>query len=332
MSEPPLVSVITPSYNQAEYLENTIRSVLAQHNDKQTSYNLEYLIVDGGSDDGSQDIIQKYTSDLTWWVSEPDAGQADAINKGFQKSRGEIVSWLNSDDLYLPGAIAGVVQAMQENPQAGMAYGDAIAIDSNGKPLNKWTFGNWGLAELMRFRIICQPAVFIRRSILEQAGALDISYHYMLDHKFWLQIARISSIVHIPETWAAARIHASAKNVNLAYRFGEETFRILDWMKIQPDLAPLEKANRRKIEAGAWRLNARYLLDGNLPMPALKAYLQALLRDPLFALKHWHRMVYAILCLFGGQGMADWYFRLRPSHQPLLKDFPGSENWPGISI
>lgn len=128
MSEPPLVSVITPSYNQAEYLENTIRSVLAQHNDKQTSYNLEYLIVDGGSDDGSQDIIQKYTSDLTWWVSEPDAGQADAINKGFQKSRGEIVSWLNSDDLYLPGAIAGVVQAMQENPQAGMAYGDAITM------------------------------------------------------------------------------------------------------------------------------------------------------------------------------------------------------------
>jgi glycosyltransferase involved in cell wall biosynthesis len=332
MSEPPLVSVITPSYNQAEYLELTIRSVLAQLPDKQAGFNLEYLIVDGGSDDGSQDIIQKYATHLAWWISEPDSGQAEAINKGFLKSRGEIIAWLNSDDLYMPGAIARAVHSMQKNDNAGMLFGDAIAIDSTGQPLNKWTFGNWGLAELMRFRVICQPAVFIRRTVLEQAGMLDISYHYMLDHKFWLQIARVSPILHIPETWAAARTHAGAKNVNLAYQFGEEIFRILDWVKTQPDLAPLEKANRRKIEAGAWRLNARYLLDGNLPTPALKAYMQALLRDPAFALKHWHRMVYAVLCLLGGQRMAGWYFRLRPNRQPSLTEFAGLANWPGISI
>jgi glycosyltransferase involved in cell wall biosynthesis len=154
----PLVSIVTPSYNQAAYLEATINSVLAQD-----FAPLEYLIVDGASQDGSPQIIQRHTGRLAWWISEADRGQAEAINKGFQHAKGEIVAWLNSDDVYLPGAIQSAVNALQANPQAGMVYGDAITIDPAGRPLNRLAFGDWGLFDLMNFRVVCQPAVFMRR-------------------------------------------------------------------------------------------------------------------------------------------------------------------------
>ncbi len=107
----PLVSIITPSYNQVQYLEDTIQSVI-----QQDYPNIEYIVVDGGSTDGSLEVIERYKNKLAWWVSEPDQGQADAINKGFRKASGEIIAWLNSDDLYLPGAISSAVELFQENP------------------------------------------------------------------------------------------------------------------------------------------------------------------------------------------------------------------------
>ena len=175
-----LVSIITPSYNQASYLEQTILSAIEQDYSP-----LEYLIVDGGSEDGSLEIIRKYAGRLAWWVSEPDAGQAEAINKGLARARGEIVAWLNSDDLLLPGAVARAVSALEANPELGMVFGDAISIDARGKPLNRLAFNDWGLPEFMRFRIICQPAAFMRKATLDRAGYLDPSFHYLLDPE-WL--------------------------------------------------------------------------------------------------------------------------------------------------
>ena len=306
MSGLPLVSIVTPSYNQAAYLESTIRSVLDQDYTP-----LEYLIVDGGSTDGSLEIIQKYAGRLAWWVSEKDSGQAEAINKGLQRANGEIVAWLNSDDLYLPGAIQGAVRAFQEDPNLGMVYGDAITVDPEERQLNRLAFKDWGLKDLMGFRIICQPAVFMRKAVLEKTGCLDPSYHFMLDHLLWIKIARLAPIRHVPTPWAAARHHPEAKNVAQAPGFGEETFRILEWMETQPDLARLISEDRKRVEAGAYRLKARYLLDGDQPGPALKAYWQATLASPGFALKHWHRMVYAGLSLVGGKGLAGWYYRLK---------------------
>lgn len=323
----PLVSIITPSYNQAAYLEYTIQSVLSQDYAA-----IEYILVDGGSTDGSLDIVRKYAHKFAWWVSEPDRGQAEAINKGLMRSSGEVVAWLNSDDLYLPGAVSGAVEALQRNPRAGMVYGDAVTIDPSGCPIKVLRFPDWGLEQLMGFRIICQPAVFMRRSALEQAGFLDTSYQYMLDHHLWLRIAEISAIAHIPQMWAAARHHPAAKNVAQPSEFGRETLRLLEWMRSKPSLSQMVKRNRRQVKAGAYRLNGRYLLDGGMPAKALRAYGQALLAQPGFALKHWHRMLFAIFSLIGGGGLATWYYRFRRVQSPVLDFEPGIVEWPGLCL
>jgi hypothetical protein len=299
-SNTPLVSIVTPSYNQAAFLEQTLRSVLAQDYEP-----IEYLVVDGASSDNSVEIIKRYGDRLAWWVSEPDAGQAQAINKGLKRAGGEIIAWLNSDDLYLPGAISQAVARMQANPELGMVFGDAITIDVQGRPISKLAFNDWGLVELMRFRIICQPAVFMRRSVLENAGLLDSSYHMMLDHHLWIRIARLAPIQHEPSLWAAARHHPQAKNVAQAEEFSRETLRLLDWMQTQPDLAPLVARQRKKVLGGAYRLSARYLLDGGKPGAALRQYGRALLAWPGFGLKHWQRMVYAVFSLAGIHRVPD---------------------------
>jgi hypothetical protein len=326
----PLVSIITPSYNQAAYLDATIRSVFAQDYAP-----LEYLIVDGASRDGSLQIIQRYAGRLAWWVSEPDSGQAEAINKGFQHARGEIVAWLNSDDVYLPGAVRSAVDALKAHPQAGMVFGDAVTIDPAGRPLKRLAFGDWGLQELMNFRVICQPAVFMRRALLEEAGYLDASFHYMLDHHLWLRMARLASIQHIPQLWAADRHHPEAKNVAQAAGFGQETLRLVDWMRSQPDMAARLRADRRHVLGGAYRLRARYLLDGGQPSGALLSYFKALWFWPAYAWQHKNRMAYALVRWLGGARTADWFARRAPTssdRQPQLAGLPGIQNWPGLSL
>jgi len=310
MPSSPLVSIVTPSYNQSDFLEPTIRSVLAQDYER-----IEYLIVDGASSDSSVEIIQRYAelaSDrIVWWVSEPDSGQSEAINKGFKQATGEIIAWLNSDDLYLPGAVSQAVALMQANPDLGLVFGNAITIDVRGQPLNKLTFDipeKWGLAELLRFHIICQPAVFMRRSVLEKAGFLDSKYHFMLDHHLWIRIASLAPIQYTgscrntspsnafePGLWAAARHHQAAKNVAQAEQFGEETLAVLDWAQTQPHLRPMIANDRRRVFGGAYRLNARYLLDGGSPGSALRSYWRALFFWPRYTLRHWHRILYALL-------------------------------------
>ena len=136
----PLVSIITPSYNQAAFLEQTIQSVLDQD-----YLNLEYIIVDGASSDGSQQIIKKYEGRLAWWVFEPDHGQAEAINKGLSRANGTFAAWLNSDDYYLPGAITTAVAALGSAPETGLVYGDVLAVDGEGHKINTLRYKDWNL-------------------------------------------------------------------------------------------------------------------------------------------------------------------------------------------
>jgi glycosyltransferase involved in cell wall biosynthesis len=355
----PLVSIITPSFNQAAFLEQTVQSVLLQEMDE--TFEIEYGVIDGASTDGSIEIIQRYAAQsfefsaigsghlaqssqftahgIDWWISESDRGQAEAINKGFRRARGEFVAWLNSDDLFLPGAVRKAVGVLQANPELGMVYGDAITIDASGYPLNKLSFGEWGLRELLGFRIICQPAVFMRRSVLEsvaaQSGYLNLDYHFMLDHHLWLRVARQAPIQHIPLPLAAARQHAGAKNVRQAAGFSQETGRILEWMQTQPNLAAIFYANRRYILGGANRLQARYYLDGDQPVEALKYYTHALWYSPHYALKHYHRMIYALLCLVGAKKLADRILRPASAQRKRLSvppELQAVKNWPGLNL
>jgi len=306
MSDLPLVSIVTPSFNQAPFLEQTIRSVLEQDYPR-----IEYMIVDGGSTDGSVDIIRKYADRFAWWISEKDSGQAEAINKGLRRARGEIVAWLNSDDVYLPGAVSAAVQAFEQKPQAGLVYGNVLAVDEMNRPLNLLRYGDWGLAGLMEFRIIGQPSVFMRHQVLEQTGFLDPSYHFLLDHQLWLRLAQIAGMDYLPKTLAEARFHRESKNVARAAEFGEEIHRIVNWMGVQPDLALLFSKNEARIHAGAARLEAFYLLDGGQPAASLRAYGQALRLHPPTALKDWKRIALVLLSLLGLGRIGHLYRRLR---------------------
>jgi glycosyltransferase involved in cell wall biosynthesis len=304
---PPLVSIVTPSYNQAAYLEQTMRSVLEQ------SYpNVEYLVADGGSTDGSLEIIRKYAGRLAWWVSEPDRGQADGINKGLQRATGEIVAWLNSDDLYRPDALAQVVEFFRVNPEVGLVYSDVESIDAGGERINVMRYGDWGLADLMAFRIIGQPGVFMRRPALAQAGGLDLDYQYLLDHQLWLRIANQTPILHAPGViWASARYHPGAKNIAQGARFGEEAYRIARWLETDPAFRGVFAQNRRKIWAGAHRFNAFYALDAGLPGRALQAYWKAWWLAPGLVLADWRRVLYALLGPLAPQGLRRAYLERR---------------------
>lgn len=323
----PLVSIVTPSYNQAEFLEDTIQSVLAQD-----YLNIEYIIVDGGSDDDSVEIIKKYQSKLAWWVSEADKGQASAINKGMAKTQGEIVAWLNSDDLYLPGAVSEAVASFQANPQAKFVFGNAITIDAEGYPLKELIFPDWGLEDLAGFRIICQPAVFMRREAFQSVDGLNPDYHFMLDHQLWLRIATLGPIKHEGMSWAAARHHGAAKNVSQAAAFGRETLEVLDWMQHQEDLGSVVEKNQRKVKAGAYRLNARYLLDDGQFKAALKSYSKAFMNQPLYTARHWHRIVYACLGVLGVKNLDKLYSRYQASQRPELSSLDHLSGWPGLSL
>ncbi|RJP50939.1 MAG: glycosyltransferase [Anaerolineaceae bacterium] len=289
-----LVSIITPSYNQASYLEQTILSVLNQDYPR-----IEYIVVDGASTDGSVEIIRKYESRLADWVSEKDRGQADAINKGFARTTGEIIAWLNSDDYYLQGAIRAVVKVFEEHPDVVLVYGNMLAVDEAGRTFNTLNYKQLTLEDLLCFQIIGQPAVFMRRSALQKTNGLDSSFHFLLDHLLWLQIAKLGEILHVDQTWSAARYHAEAKNRAKAAEFGREAFRILETVAQDKDLAPILVKVSRRAHASAHRVDSRYLLDSSQPAKALSAWMRALFIHPPTALARMNILVSSILNLLG---------------------------------
>lgn len=289
-----LVSIITPSFNQASYLEQTILSVLNQDYPR-----VEYIVIDGGSTDGSVDIIMKHAGRLAYWASNKDRGQADAINKGLIHATGDIVAWLNSDDYYLPGTIRAAVKTFEENPDIVLAYGNMLSVDEHGRTFNTLSYKQLTLGDLLCFQIIGQPAAFMRHYALTKTGGLDSNFHYMLDHHLWIRMAQQGRILHVDQTWAAARYHTAAKNRAQAVEFGRDAFRILDWVTGNQSLAPVLARVNRRARASAHRVNARYLLDGNQPRAALSAWTKALFIHPPTALARMNILVSSILNLLG---------------------------------
>jgi len=302
----PIVSIITPSFNQARYLEQTIQSVLTQDYP-----HIEYLVLDGGSTDSSVELIKKYEDRFAYWISEKDSGQAEAINKGLSRAKGQIIAWLNSDDYYLPYTVSAVVRVFEENPDLVMVYGNMLAVDEQGQTINLLKYKQLSLEDLLCFQIIGQPSTFFRRTALEKAGLLDTSLHFLLDHHLWLRIAQQGEILHVPQTWSAARYHAGAKNRAKAAEFGREAFRILDWVKSQPGLMEAVSRVERRARASVQRVDARYLLDGGKSLSALKAWIRALLIHPPTALARMNIFVSAILNLMGLGKVRDLFLRRR---------------------
>ena len=310
----PLVSIITPSYNQARFLEATLRSVLDQDYP-----NIEYLVVDGASSDGSEEIIRRYAGRLAWWVSEKDAGQSEAINKGLRRARGEFIGWLNSDDIYLPGAVSAAVTVFRSHPEAGLIYGDALAIDADGKPFNLMRARQYTVSELMAFKIICQPAAFMRRSVLEAVGYLNPSYHLLMDNLLWMSMAQKAPIVYAPQTWAAARYHDQAKNRTRGAAYGREARVLIDDLNSRKEFAENFRSDRQRILAGVERFDAFYLTDAGQPAAALRAYARAFRLHPGTALGDWKHIMLAFFSLLGFQKVRAWYDHVRTRRLHLEK-------------
>lgn len=302
----PLVTIVTPSYNQANFLEAAICSVL-----EQDYPNIEYFVIDGGSTDDSLNIIKKYSKHIGWWVSEKDSGQADAINKGLKRARGEFVAWLNSDDLYQSGAISSAVDAFQANSQAAVVYGDAWSVNAEGSPFNFMKSRQYTLVDLLAFCIITQPAAFMRRSVLVSAGYLDPIFHYILDHHLWIRMARLAPVVYIPQTWASARYHEQAKNRRSSDGFVREAAALMEDLQKDPQYSDIITGHERYIFAGVNRFKAFYLTESGKSWEALGMYAKSFWLYPAVPLHDWKHVIYAGLSLLSMKKLRGLYEKLR---------------------
>lgn len=219
----PIISIITPSFNQGQFLAETIESVISQEGD----FSIDYIIVDGGSSDNSVDIIKHYDALLhngKWpvkclgvtyrWVSERDNGQTDALIKGFSMATGEIFAWLNSDDVYLPGALQTAVDHFRDHPDTGLMYGNADYVDSSGAIVGSYRTAEFDLDKLASANIICQPAAFFRKEAFEAVGGLDESLHFAMDYDLWVRIGRHFTCHHLSSPIATYRLHETSKTIN----------------------------------------------------------------------------------------------------------------------
>ncbi len=211
MNDWPKISIVTPSFNQAVFLERTIQSVLSQDYP-----NLEYIIIDGGSTDGSVDIIKKYAGKLAYWVSEKDNGQTHAINKGFRRASGDIVASLNSDDEYCPGALKTVARTFMEDKELDVVFGNRLTIDENENILRDDRHTRYTFAALVLYgMIISQPAAFWKRRLLEQFGYLDESMRFAMDYEFFCRIGEHIKTKHVRMHFAKFRRQSSSKTSNI---------------------------------------------------------------------------------------------------------------------
>ncbi len=283
----PLVSIVTPSYNQGRFIRETIESVLSQ--DYQP---VEYLVFDGGSTDETLQVLRSY-GDRFFWVSEKDKGQSNAINKGWRRARGEILAWLNSDDIYLPGAISKAVVFLRDHTEYGAVYGEGYHIRENGEIIERYPTEPFSRNRLTETCFICQPTVFIRSRVLREVGLLDESLRYCMDYDLWFRIAQRYQWGYLPEYLACTRFYGGTKTLGQKVQVHRE---ILDMVhrheKTIPPLwvygyahALLEKRISRATPWG----NALFILG--LIGVSLREFLRYDRRVPLAEWKRWRGWV-----------------------------------------
>ena len=277
----PRLSIITPSYNQGQFLEQTIRSVLSQ------GYpNLEYIVMDGGSTDSSLEIIQRYADKFSYWTSQPDNGQAEAINEGFRFATGKYIAWINSDDLYLPGCLQKAVDALEANPTAVMAFGQVEVINEQGKKIAMFRPVTYIFNDLLTYKtIVPQQAAVFRRSMLAETGVLNTNLHFALDHEFFLRIGERYPVISLPDVMAQYRLSKINKGTIQRSSWAAEFVQIVDHFFREPAAQEKYAALQAQAYAGAHYKGAGILLDDGFYAQARQWYRIAAQYHPDFLLK-----------------------------------------------
>ncbi len=307
----PLVSVVTPTFNQAEFLRDTLESVLTQDYP-----NIEYLVLDDGSTDETPGILSEYTGRLEW-ESQANMGQTPTINKGWERSHGDIITWLNSDDTFLPGAVGKAVNYFQQHPNIDIVFGDSLFTSADGSPIepSKPQAG----FDYSRFVAEChnpipQPSAFIRRSVIENIGLLDPGYYYFMDWDFWLRAGLDHSIAYFPELLSTYRLHEASKTVAQAVKAAPELEYMYRKFFALPNLREEIRCLEREAMMNMFFTSAEYYLQGGsrraarrMAIKTLQTYPGAFLRPVVV-----HKFLYCFLAdrpLY--QGSRDTYYRAR---------------------
>jgi glycosyltransferase involved in cell wall biosynthesis len=293
----PLVSIVTPTYNQADFLRDTLESVLDQDYEQ-----IEYQVIDDGSTDTTPDILAEYSNRLNVERHE-NCGQTPTINKGWERAQGDILTWLNSDDTFLPGAVAKAVDYLEAHPAVGIVFGDTLFTRPDGEPIER-SKGRKGF-DYLNFVLCCenpipQPSAFIRRSVIEDIGLLDTSYYYFMDWDFWLRAGIRHKIAYLPELLSTYRLHKESKTVAQAARAAPELAYMYDKFFARSDLPEAIGSLKRQAMANMFFTSAGYYLDGGNPGAARRMGLKALRNSPsrIYQPEVMHKFLY---CLFGGR-------------------------------
>jgi glycosyltransferase involved in cell wall biosynthesis len=288
----PLVSIVTPSLNQAEFIGETIASVLAQD----YPY-LEYLVIDGGSTDGTLDVLRSQGPEVLW-VSEPDKGQTHAINKGFRQARGEILAWLDADNLYMPSAVSTAVRFLDAHPEVMMVHGNCRIIDSAGRVIAVRRTGNVELGQLLGVNTVAPGTAFFRREVLETVGRMDESLHFVFDWEYWVRISSHGlRMAHLPVILASFREHRQSKTMTRKELFWRERHLVLDRIFSSDETSDAVKSLRRRSYAGVSLSKAYfYLQHGALRTSALALF---------EAVRTWPGILFAYSPLFVARALWD---------------------------
>lgn len=274
----PRISIVTPSYNQGQFLEEAIRSILLQ------GYpNLEYILIDGNSNDNSIEIIKKYEQYFSYWVSEPDKGPTDAISKGWQRASGDILAYLNSDDGYLPNALATIALAFQQNQGVRIICGNELKINKEGFIVGKSDIKEVNYLSLLNLNFIPQPATFIKREVLELSGSIDSKIKYIFDFELWLRVSRSEPVQCIPNLLAFTRLHKNTITLTRRPEIGRELVSVIEREIINhPSLTELEA---QQILFKVNHLAMSLHLEGKKNIEAAKYALEAVCLAPSLSLK-----------------------------------------------